>query len=109
MKEKNGAGDERPAAFKKFIGRYPKLGRAWDLMREAESESGPLDEKTQRLVKLAIAAAREAEGATHSAVRKARQAGITREEMEQVVALAASTMGLPNAVKIHRWIHEACE
>ena len=109
MNEKHSAGDERPTAFKQFIGRYPKLGRAWDLMREAESESGPLDEKTQRLVKLAIAAAREAEGATHSAVRKARQAGITREEMEQVVALAASTMGLPNAVKIHRWIHEACE
>ncbi len=101
--------DERPAAFLQFINRFPKLGKAWDMMREAETEAGPLDEKTRRLVKLAIAAAREAEGATHSAVRKARQAGITREEMEQVVALAASTMGLPNAVKIHRWIHEACE
>jgi alkylhydroperoxidase/carboxymuconolactone decarboxylase family protein YurZ len=109
MKEKLSAGDQRPAAFNEFIERYPKLGRAWDLMREAESESGPLAEKTQRLVKLAIAAAREAEGATHSAVRKARKAGITLEEMEQVVALAASTMGLPNAVKVHRWIHEAYE
>ncbi len=101
--------DERPAAFLQFINRFPKLGKAWDMMRETEAEAGPLDEKTRRLVKLAIAAAREAEGATHSAVRKARQVGITLEEMEQVVALAASTMGLPNTVKIHRWIHEACE
>ena len=90
-----------------FIDRFPKLGQAWDTIREAESEAGPLDEKTCRLVKLAIAAAREAEGATHSAVRKARNAGATQEEMEQVVALAASNIGLPNAVKIYRWIREA--
>ena len=99
--------EERPAAFLQFINRFPKLGTAWDMMREAEAEAGPLDEKTRRLVKLAIAAANEAEGATHSAARKARRAGASLEEMEQVVALAASTMGLPKAVKIYRWIREA--
>ncbi len=99
--------DERPAAFLQFINRFPKLGKAWDMMREAEAEAGPLDEKTRRLVKLAIAAANESEGATHSAARKARRAGASLEEMEQVVALAASTVGLPKAVKIYRWIREA--
>ncbi len=104
----NGASkDELPAAFLQFINRFPKLGKAWDMMREAEAEAGPLDEKTRRLVKLAIAAANEAEGATHSAARKARRAGASLEEMEQVVALAASTVGLPKAVKIYRWIREA--
>jgi alkylhydroperoxidase/carboxymuconolactone decarboxylase family protein YurZ len=103
----NGASkDERPAAFLQFIKRFPKLGKAWDMMREAEAD-GPLEEKTRRLVKLAIAAANEAEGATHSAARKARRAGASLEEMEQVVALAASTVGLPKAVKIYRWIREA--
>lgn len=102
----DGRKDERPVAFVQFIERFPKLGQAWDMMREAEAEAGPLDEKTRRLVKLAIAAATEAEGATHSAARKARRAGASLEEMEQVVALAASTMGLPNAVKIYRWIRE---
>ena len=94
-------------AFVQFVNRFPGLGKAWDMMREAVAEAGPLDEKTRRLVKLAIAAATEAEGATHSAARKARAAGVSSEEMEQVVALAASTIGLPNAVKIYGWIREA--
>jgi alkylhydroperoxidase/carboxymuconolactone decarboxylase family protein YurZ len=105
----DGRKDERPAAFVQFINRFPKLGNAWDVMREAETEAGPMDEKTRRLVKLAIAAATQAEGATHSAARKARGAGVSLEEMEQVVALAASTIGLPNAVKIYRWIRETGE
>jgi 4-carboxymuconolactone decarboxylase len=102
----DGEKDNRPEAFVQFINRFPKLGQAWDMMREAEAEAGPLDEKTRRLVKLAIAAATEAEGATHSAARKARRAGASLEEMEQVVALAASIIGLPNSVKIYRWVRE---
>jgi alkylhydroperoxidase/carboxymuconolactone decarboxylase family protein YurZ len=109
MSDQPSGKDERPAAFVKFITRFPKLGKAWDTIREAEAEAGPLDEKTRRLVKLAIAAAREAEGATHSAARKARRSGVSLEEMEQVVALAASTIGMPNAVKIYRWVREAGE
>lgn len=107
MSDASGQKDERPEAFVQFIHRFPKLGKAWDIMREAEAEAGPLDEKTRRLVKLAIAAATAAEGATHSAARKARRAGASLEELEQVAALAASTVGLPNAVKIYRWIREA--
>ncbi len=103
-----GKEDERPSTYEEFVGRYPKLGKAWDQIREAEEEAGPLDEKTRRLVKLAVAVAREAEGATHSAVRKAHRAGVTRSEMEQVAALAASTIGLPNAVKAYCWIVESC-
>ncbi len=99
--------EERPAAFTQFVKRFPKIGQAWDVLREGEADSGPLDEKTQRLIKLAVAIAQDAEGATHSAVRKARKAGVTRTELEQVVALAASTMGLPNAVKAYRWVVEA--
>ena len=72
--------DERPAAFVQFINRFPKLRKAWDMMRETEAEAGPRDEKTRRLVKLAIAAAREAEGATHSAVsRRARRGSRSRK------------------------------
>jgi len=43
------------------------------------------------------------EGAVHSAVRKARAAGVTRADIEQVVALAASTVGFPSAVALHSW------
>jgi 4-carboxymuconolactone decarboxylase len=94
-----------PAVHRQFVTRFPRLGTAWDLVNE-EGASGPLDEKTQRLVKLAAAIGAMREGAVHSGVRKARDAGASMAEMEQVVALAASTVGLPAAVAVWTWMHD---
>jgi alkylhydroperoxidase/carboxymuconolactone decarboxylase family protein YurZ len=94
-----------PALHQQFVRRFPRLGEAWDLVNE-EGGDGPLDAKTQRLLKLAIAIGAMREGAVHSGVRKARDAGATTSEMEQVVALAASTIGLPAAVAAWSWVKE---
>lgn len=94
-----------PALHQQFVRRFPRLGEAWDLVNE-EGDDGPLDGKTQRLLKLAIAIGAMREGAVHSGVRKARDAGATTPEMEQVVALAASTIGLPSAVAAWTWVTE---
>ena len=94
-----------PSAYSEFIARYPKLGEAWDLLAEG-GQAGPLDERTQRLVKLAIAIGAQKEGATHASVRKARALGITDDELDQVVALSAGTLGLPSAVAAFTWVHE---
>lgn len=102
MSEKSKA----PAVHQEFVRRFPRLGQAWDLVN-AEGEKGPLDAKTQRLLKLAIAIGALREGAVHSGVRKARDAGASTEEIEQVVALAASTIGFPSAVAAWRWVREA--
>ena len=92
-----------PPTYEAFVKRYPKLGRAWELMAEAGSE-GPLDERTARLVKLATAIGALRQGAVHSNVRKALSLGISRREVEQVVALSASTLGLPAAVAVFTWV-----
>jgi len=92
-----------PATHRRFVDRYPKAGRAWDLLNE-EAGQGPLDPRTQRLVKLAVAIGALREGAVHSGVRKARDAGATLAELEQVVALAASTIGLPSTVAVWSWV-----
>ncbi len=94
-----------PAAHSEFVRRFAKLGQAWDLVNE-EGSGGPLDAKTQRLVKLAIAIGAMREGAVHSGVRKARDAGASLEELEQVVALGASTIGFPATVAAWTWIRE---
>ena len=94
-----------PAAHEEFVRRFPKLGQAWDLVNE-QGGDGPLDAKTQRLVKLAIAIGAMREGAVHSGVRKARDAGAGLAEMEQVVALAASTIGFPASVAAWSWVRE---
>jgi alkylhydroperoxidase/carboxymuconolactone decarboxylase family protein YurZ len=100
-----------PQAYEAFVKRYPKLGQAWDAIHEAGDE-GPLDPRTARLVKLGIAIGALREGAIHSSVRKARAMGITTTEIEQVVALAAGTLGLPATVAVYTWIagrHDASD
>jgi 4-carboxymuconolactone decarboxylase len=94
-----------PAAHQQFVRRFPRLGKAWDLVNE-EGAGGPLDAKTQRLLKLAIAIGAMREGAVHSGVRKARDAGASLAEMEQVVALAATMIGFPSAVAVWGWVRE---
>jgi len=94
-----------PKTFTEFSRRYPKIASAWSLLGEAGTE-GPLDEKTARLVKLGVSLASRSEGATHSATRKALASGASAEEIFQVVALAASTIGLPAAVAAFTWIQD---
>jgi len=94
-----------PKTYSAFLREFPKLGEAWDAMREAEA-AGPFDERTLRLLKLAIAIGTSREGAVHSAVRKASTAGCSDGEIRHVVALAASTIGLPPAVAAWSWVVE---
>ncbi|MBI4612661.1 MAG: carboxymuconolactone decarboxylase family protein [Planctomycetes bacterium] len=95
-----------PKIHDEFIARFPKLGKAWELLRAGAQEAGPLDEQTARLVKLGIAIGAMREGAVHSAARQAIGSGCAREEIEQVVALAASTIGLPSAVAAYTWVRD---
>jgi 4-carboxymuconolactone decarboxylase len=94
-----------PDTFVEFCRRFPKLGEAWALAGEA-GRDGPLDEKTRFLIKLAVSLGAMREGAVHSAVRKAVAVGATREEIEQVIALAASTLGFPGAVAVYSWVRD---
>ncbi|MBM4016572.1 MAG: carboxymuconolactone decarboxylase family protein [Planctomycetes bacterium] len=87
-----------PPAYQLFVKRFPGLGRAWEQLGDAGAAAGPLDARTQRLIKLALAIGSRQEGAVHSGVRKALAAGATAAELEQVVALAASLIGLPATV-----------
>jgi alkylhydroperoxidase/carboxymuconolactone decarboxylase family protein YurZ len=94
-----------PRTYEEFTQRFPKLKEAWDLIGQA-GDDGPLDEKTSRLIKLGIAVGAQREGAVHASVRKGLAQGITAQEMEQVVALAAGTIGLPTAVAAFTWIRD---
>ena len=103
--------DKQPPAPKihqEFIARYPELGQAWELMGES-GRKGPLDDRTVRLVKLAVAMGAMREGAVHASVRKARAIGISAEEIEQTVAVASSTMGLPSAVALYSWVRDVLD
>lgn len=94
-----------PKTHDDFVKRYPQLGEAWELTNEAANR-GPLDKKTIRLLKLAIAIGAMREGAVHASVRKALAVGVTKQEIEQVVAIAAGTLGFPATVAVHTWVHD---
>jgi 4-carboxymuconolactone decarboxylase len=97
---------EAPGSYRDFIERFPELGRAWELAREGEAKTR-FDAKTKRLLKLAVAAGALREGGVHSAVRKALDAGASPDEVLDVVALAASTLGFPSTVAVYTWVREA--
>jgi 4-carboxymuconolactone decarboxylase len=103
------AGDLRPPLrYREFIGRFPELSQAWEAIHAA-SRKGPLDERSQRLVKLAVAMGAMREGAVRSGTRKALAMGIPFEEIEQLVPLAAGTLGMPSAVACWSWMMEAAK
>jgi alkylhydroperoxidase/carboxymuconolactone decarboxylase family protein YurZ len=95
-----------PKAYEDFVKRYPTIAQAWDTLARAEKE-GPLNDHTIRLVKLAIAIGAMREGAVRSNVRKALAAGVPLADIEQVIALAARTLGLPSTVAIFTWVQDA--
>jgi|SRR6516164_3817215 alkylhydroperoxidase/carboxymuconolactone decarboxylase family protein YurZ len=86
--------------------KHPEIWQAFTNLAQACHDAGPLDEKTRRLMKLAIAVGAGTEGGTHSAVRHAAEAGVTTEEMEHVVLLSITTIGLPAAGRAFTWIHD---
>jgi len=92
-----------PDTYLQFIQAFPKLGEAWKLAQEAGAD-GPLDDKAQRLIKLAVAIGNMREGAVHSAVRKAIAVGVTEAEIAQVIALAGSVLGFPSTVAVFSWV-----
>jgi 4-carboxymuconolactone decarboxylase len=95
-----------PKPFLEFSRRHPKLAAAWELLHDA-GDVGPLDERTRRLVKLAVAIGALREGAVRASARKAVALGISREEIDQIVALGAGTLGMPASVAVSTWIEAA--
>lgn len=94
-----------PHAYQDFIKRYPQLAQAWELLGQA-GHDGPIDPPACRLLKLAVAIGAQREGAVRANVRKALAEGLTRAHVEQVVAIAASTVGMPAAVAAFTWIED---
>ena len=95
-----------PSGAERLAYRYSKVWTAYEQLGEAAAEAGPLDEKTRRLVKLALAIGCSSEGAVHSHVRRGVSEGIKPEELRHVMLLAIPTLGLPTAVKALTWMDD---
>lgn len=95
-----------PGVYRRFRGDYPDVATAVDALGEAVDGAGPLDERTERLVKLGLAIGAVADGAVRSNARKALAAGATPEEVRHVALLAITTCGFPTAIAGMGWVDE---
>ncbi len=98
--------DYLPDSYRQFRDRYPDVAAAMDGVGQASEAAGPLDERTQRLVKLGIAIGALAEGAVRSNVRKALDVGVSADEIRHAAVLAITTAGFPTAIAGLDWVDE---
>ena len=85
---------------------YPAIWAAYTALGQACSEAGPLDDRTRRLVKLALAVGALSEGAVHSHTRRGLAEGLAKEDLKHVALLAIPTLGFPQGVKALTWIKD---
>lgn len=100
---------EKPKRFQKFLDTFPVAAHAYEELNQAVHTSGPLDEKTRALIKLAISTGAKLEGAVHSHTRKALKSGCTPEEITHTVMLALPTLGLPSTIAAWSWVDDILE
>jgi 4-carboxymuconolactone decarboxylase len=98
--------DYLPGVYQQFLDRFPEVAAAQGALARTIRESNPFDERTDRLIKLAVAVGAEAEGAVRSNVRKALSHGASLEEIRAVALAAVTTCGFPAAIAALGWIEE---
>ena len=95
-----------PTVYLGFRAAIPKLAVALDELGRSTEQAGPLDARTQRLVKVALAVGSLAEGAVRSNAVQALAAGDTAAEIRHVALLAITTCGFPTAIAGLGWLDE---
>lgn len=98
-----------PGWYQEQRKRFPKVFQAYESLGDACRKAGPLEEKTAALVKLAIAVGSRLEGAVHSHVRRAVEAGATLDECRHVVLLATTTIGFPAMMAALSWVEDVAK
>jgi alkylhydroperoxidase/carboxymuconolactone decarboxylase family protein YurZ len=98
--------EKLPDFLERVIKQYPEVWKAYQDFGEACSDAGPLDDKSVRLVKLALAVGAKSEGAVHSHTRRALKQGIRPEELRQVALLAVTSIGWSPSMAALSWIQD---
>ena len=95
-----------PQPFLQIKKRHEKYFNAVEELGKVVKQEGPLDEKTIHLVQLAAAATVHSEGAVHSHVRRALEAGVTPEAIYHALLLLTSTIGFPTVIAAVTWAED---
>lgn len=100
------AAKKLPKMYTSIRKRYEELAKAVENLGKAARTSGPINEKTSHLIQLAAAAGIRSEGSVHSHVRRALEAGATRDEVYHTLILLTSTIGFPAVSAAMSWVDD---
>lgn len=98
--------EKLPGAAAIIAEEHPEVWQAFTELGQRCSDAGSLDDRTKRLVKIALTIGAGSVGGTHSHVRRALAEGVSAEELEQVALLCIPTLGFPKAVAALTWIRD---
>lgn len=95
-----------PRVYSNFTERYPDISSAQGALANAVDDAAPFDERTTRLLKLALSIGSQSDGAVRSNVRKGLDSGVTEDEVRAVALLAITTCGFPSAIAGLGWVED---
>jgi len=95
-----------PSAYRAFAAEHPRIIQAYEQLGDACLTEGPLERKQAELVKVGIALGAGLEGAVHSHVRRAREAGATADEIRHAIRLGLTTVGFPSMMAALSWAND---
>ncbi|MBI4455302.1 MAG: carboxymuconolactone decarboxylase family protein [Acidobacteria bacterium] len=98
--------NELPEFLQKVVDRYPQVWEKYEDLSYTISLVDGLDDRSQKLVKLAIAIGAGRQGAVHSHTRKCKKAGFSNAELYHAALLAITTTGWSGAIAALSWIDD---
>ena len=103
------SGESLPPIVESIAREHPEVWDAYGRLGEATEKAGPLDARTIRLVKLALAVGAGRQGQVHSHVRRGLKLGLMPTELRQVALLAIPSLGWSAGVAALSWINDVLE
>lgn len=93
-----------PEIYQHFSDEFSEVFKVYKQLGITTRDAGPLDAKTQNLVKLGIAVGVNSKGAVMSSTRKALDSGAAGDEIIHAVLLGLTTTGFPNMIAALGWV-----
>lgn len=98
--------EQMPKNYRKMQSENPRVMQAVSELGQATRAEGPLDGKTVELIQLAGAAALKLQGPVHSHIRRALDAGASRDEIRHALIVLTSTIGFPTVAAATSWMRD---
>ena len=95
-----------PKYYSNLKKRYPNVAQSFDKFASECAKAGPLDKKTQKLIKLGTAVGIGSEGDVQNLAIQALAGSASSDEIRHAVLLSATTVGFPRMIVALQWVEE---